>query len=223
MDKINEDPNRPATMHAAALPWEPSPAPGVERRRLERTGGERARVTSLVRYAPGSRFPEHTHGGGEEFLVLEGVFTDGTGDHPAGTYVRNGVGTAHSPGTDPGCVIFVKLWWMHPEEAESVRVDTTDIAAWTPTPWGASLDLHRGDHDHSRLLRLDPGASLTLEEARGLEAFVTHGHATVDGGALDPWSWHRAPGAAPKTLSSREGATVYVKSGHLESPPEAPA
>jgi anti-sigma factor ChrR (cupin superfamily) len=33
---------------------------------------EVARATSIVRYARHSHFLPHTHGGGEEFLVLEG-------------------------------------------------------------------------------------------------------------------------------------------------------
>ncbi len=222
MEKINADTTEPATMHGAALPWEPSPSPGVDRRRLERTGGERARVTSLVRYAPGSSFPEHTHGGGEEFLVLEGVFTDGSGDHLAGTWVRNGVGTAHAPSTAPGCVIFVKLWWMHPEESASGRVDTTDGGEWKPAPHGATLDLWRTEREHTRLVRLNPGAALMIDESRGAEAFVVEGDATLDGGALARWSWQRAPGAAAKALASGDGAVVYIKSGHLESPPEPP-
>ncbi|MEB3358027.1 MAG: cupin domain-containing protein [Synechococcales bacterium] len=61
---------------------------------LERDGDEVARATSIVRYAPGSHFSPHVHGGGEEFFVLEGVFADESGDYPAGTYVRN---TATAP------------------------------------------------------------------------------------------------------------------------------
>ena len=54
------------------------------------------------------------HGGGEEFLVLEGVFQDEHGDYPAGSYVRNPPTTRHTPGSEPGCVIFVKLWQFDP-------------------------------------------------------------------------------------------------------------
>ena len=93
MTLLHADPSLPATVDAAALPWDPSPAAGVHRRRIERTGGEVARLTSIVRYAPGSRFPEHRRGGGEEYLVLSGTFSDEHGDHAAGTYVRNGVGS----------------------------------------------------------------------------------------------------------------------------------
>ena len=96
----------------------------VFRRRIERNGDEVARVTSVVRYAPDCSFPEHVHGG-EEFLVLSGTFSDEHGDYPAGTYVRNGVGTAHSPFTREGCTILVRLWWMHPDETAVSVVDTT--------------------------------------------------------------------------------------------------
>src|SRR5262245_2098677 len=81
-------------------PWVPSPQEGVARRMLDRIGGEVARATSLVRYVPASTFPSHQHGGGEEFLVLEGVFSDEHGDYPTGTYVRNPPGSAHAPRTE---------------------------------------------------------------------------------------------------------------------------
>ena len=58
-------------LDTTALSWTPSPMAGVERRMLDRLGAELARATSIVRYAPGSRFERHSHGGGEEILVLE--------------------------------------------------------------------------------------------------------------------------------------------------------
>jgi anti-sigma factor ChrR (cupin superfamily) len=67
--------------HAARPPWIASPIAGVDRRMLDRIGDEVARATSIVRYAPGSHFSAHTHGGGEEFLVLDGVFQDEHGDY----------------------------------------------------------------------------------------------------------------------------------------------
>jgi anti-sigma factor ChrR (cupin superfamily) len=82
--KLNADFSKRAVVHAATLAWTASPVPGVERRMLDRIGDEVARATSIVRYAPRSCFPPHVHGGGEEFLVLEGVFQDEHGDFPAG-------------------------------------------------------------------------------------------------------------------------------------------
>ena len=88
---------------------------------LEHDDDEVARATSLVRYAPGSAFSPHTHGAGEEFLVLEGVFSDETGDFPAGFYVRNPPGSRHTPASAPGAVILVRLRQMPSEETEAVR------------------------------------------------------------------------------------------------------
>ncbi len=56
---------------------------------LDRIGGEQARATSPVRYLPQTSFPEHQHPGGEEILVLEGQFSEGNRDYPAGWYLRN--------------------------------------------------------------------------------------------------------------------------------------
>ena len=105
-----------AAVHAARLDWTPSPIPGVDRRMLDRLGDEVARATSIVRYAPHSHFSPHTHGGGEEFLVLDGIFQDEHGDYPAGTYVRNPPTTSHTPGSEPGCTLFVKLWQFDPDD-----------------------------------------------------------------------------------------------------------
>ncbi len=81
---------------------------GVERRLLDRRGAELARATSIVRYAPGSRFERHSHGGGEEILVLEGIFQDDHGTYPAGSWLGNPPGSIHRPWSEPGCTIWVK-------------------------------------------------------------------------------------------------------------------
>ncbi|HEY9660942.1 MAG TPA: cupin domain-containing protein, partial [Allocoleopsis sp.] len=101
--KLHADLSQRAVVVSEDLPWIDSPMPGVQRRMLERDGEEVARATSIVRYAPGSAFSPHTHGGGEEFLVLEGVFSDEQGDYPPGTYVRNPVGSTHTPSSREGC------------------------------------------------------------------------------------------------------------------------
>ena len=80
--ELNADFSRRVAVHAARLAWVPSPMAGVERRMLDRIGDEVARATSIVRYAPGSHFSPHTHGGGEEFFVLEGIFQDEHGEFP---------------------------------------------------------------------------------------------------------------------------------------------
>src|SRR6476661_2253843 len=128
---INADFTKRVVLATNDLPWSPSPQAGVERRLLDRIGGEVARATSLVRYAPASAFPAHSHALGEEFLVLDGVFSDEHGDYPAGTYVRNPPGSRHSPRTAPGCTILVKLRQMAPSEKTRLVIDST-TAHWHP-------------------------------------------------------------------------------------------
>src|SRR5215467_2422326 len=120
---LNADFSQRVAMHAARLPWVASPIVGVDRRMLDRIGGEVARATSIVRYAPASRFSAHTHDGGEEFFVLEGVFQDEHGDYPAGSYIRNPPTSRHTPGSAPGCVLFVKLWQFDLRDRARVRVE----------------------------------------------------------------------------------------------------
>ena len=73
--------------------------PGDERMKLDRIGDEIACATSLVRYSPNSSFSPHEHASGEEIFVLGGVFGAGHGQYPAGTYIRNPIGTRHQPAT----------------------------------------------------------------------------------------------------------------------------
>ena len=103
--ELNADFKEPVVIQTDQLDWNASPMPGVDRRMLDRIGGEVARATSIVRYAPNSKFSAHTHTGGEEFIVLDGVFQDEHGDFPEGTYVRNPPTTSHTPGSDDGCII----------------------------------------------------------------------------------------------------------------------
>src|SRR6266581_5792709 len=128
---VNADFTQRVVIATDALPWIPSPQAGVERRLLDRIGGEVARATSLVLYAPASAFPAHEHALGEEFLVLSGVFSDEHGDYPVGTYVRNPPHSRHTPRTAPGCSILVKLRQMSPSEQERVVIDTSN-ATWKP-------------------------------------------------------------------------------------------
>jgi len=65
--------------------------------------------TALVRWAPNTIFRPHVHPGGEEILVLEGVFHDEHGSYPKGTWIRSPRYSKHAPFTkSEGAVIYVK-------------------------------------------------------------------------------------------------------------------
>jgi hypothetical protein len=74
--ELHSDFSQRIVVHSAGMPWQSSPSAGVDRRMLDRIGGEVARATTIVRFAPGHSFSAHTHGGGEEYVVLDGVFQD---------------------------------------------------------------------------------------------------------------------------------------------------
>jgi hypothetical protein len=99
--------------------WSETSAGGVRRKMIERYGGEVARCTTIVEFLPNRAFPQHTHAGGEEFFVLDGVWRDDFGAFPKYSYIRNYIGSSHTPEIGPeGCTILVKLRQMHASVAE---------------------------------------------------------------------------------------------------------
>lgn len=224
--EINADFSRRVAIHAAGMPWVPSPIAGVERRMLDRIGDEVARATSIVRYAPESRFSAHTHGGGEEFLVLDGVFEDEHGDYPAGSYVRNPPTTRHIPGSAPGCTLFVKLWQFEPADRTEVRIDTGRML-WDMSPdrHGVELiPLFRDAREAVRLERWKAGAEIALTLPGGGEFLVLAGGFAEGGEGFAPQSWLRLPpGGTLRAAAGPEGCKLWVKTGHLAGPITAPA
>lgn len=214
---LNHDLSARVVVHAATLDWVASPTHGVERRMLFRIGEEKARATSIVRYAPGSRFPRHEHRGGEEFFVLEGTFQDESGDFPTGTYVRNPPGTGHAPGSEAGCTIFVKLWQFRKDDRERV-VRHPGEGNTAPSRPGVltSVALFEGAGEHVMLEDWQPGAMIELSNREGLELLVLAGGFTEGAARLDRLSWLRLP--AGHRLCARvgtDGARVWYKSAPL--------
>ncbi|MBX3658132.1 MAG: cupin domain-containing protein [Ramlibacter sp.] len=220
---INADRETPALVHAGRLPWVDSPQPGVQRRLLERRGDEVALATSIVRYAAGSRFTRHVHELGEEFLVLQGVFSDEHGHYPSGTYVRNPPGSSHAPFSETGCIIFVKLRQMRATERQRVVVlpheqRWTDPAPGQATPATATAPLHAGADETVHLERLAAGCTIPAQPVEGgQELLVVEGSITL-GTAPQPlecWGWLRQPGRSQPAIASPGGALLWVKRGHL--------
>jgi anti-sigma factor ChrR (cupin superfamily) len=216
---VNADFSRRVVIATDEMPWIPSPQSGVERRPLDRIGGEVARATSLVRYAPASAFPAHDHALGEEFLVLSGIFSDEHGDYPAGTYVRNPPQSRHTPRTAPGCTIFVKLRQMPQSEQHRIVTDTTS-AKWEPadTAGVARLPLYLNSDIGERvtLERLAAGARHpALDRPDGEEIFILSGDLEDEHGIYRARTWIRNPAGFRRSLESRGGATYWAKRGHL--------
>ena len=218
---IHADLTERAVVDTTAQAWVDSPLSGVQRKMLERDGDEVARATSLVRYAAGSSFEAHKHGGGEEFLVLEGVFSDERGDYPAGTYVRNPPGSRHRPFSREGCVLFVKLRQIEPDDSARVVIDTAKTP-WQPYPGAEGLDmimLHTHGRERVYLARWVAGASYPMHRhPGGEESYVLSGEFDDNLGAYPAGTWIRNPVGSEHAPFSKGGAVLYVKSGHLLKP-----
>ena len=216
--RINADFARPAVVRPEDREWVPSPAGGVERCMLDRVplsaNGEVARATSLVRFAPGSAFPTHTHGGGEDFLVLQGTFGDETGDFPAGT--------SHAPRTSEGCTIFVHLHQFAEGDDDAVSIDTRS-APFEPGagPGVTQTVLHRHGNELVRLVRFEPGTRLDGHaHPGGEEILVLEGSFGDENGAYEAGTWSRSPAGTGHAPFSETGCLLYIRTGHL---PPAPA
>ncbi|MEO9576090.1 MAG: cupin domain-containing protein [Tateyamaria sp.] len=213
--ELNADFSERVVVHSDALEWQASPMKGVDRRMLDRIGGEVARATTIVRYAPDSHFSAHTHSGGEEFIVLDGVFQDEHGDYPAGTYVRNPPTTKHTPGSKPGCTIFVKLWQFDMDDRNQFRKNMADEL-------GAKVDgvssaiLHKDERETVSFHHLDAGASLDVTTAGGIEVLMIAGSMSNKTDTLRKGSWLRIPeGQSLTAIAGEDGTKVWMKTGHL--------
>jgi anti-sigma factor ChrR (cupin superfamily) len=214
---LNADFSERVVIDTNVMAWEPSPMAGVHRRKLDRIGDEVARATSLVRYDANSYFSPHTHDGGEEFLVLEGVFSDEHGDYPAGTYVRNPIGSSHTPHSADGCVIFVKLHQFGTGDRKQFSLDTKTAAFQPGVAEGLSvLPLHSFEAESCSLVRWEPGTVLSPQNHwGGEEILVLDGIFSDEFGHYPKGTWIRRPHLSEHHPFSDEGCLIYVKTGHL--------
>ena len=219
-DAINGDLSVRVTADTARMEWTPSPSPSVWRKRVHLVGSpESGQVTSVVRYEPHSRFPAHDHPDGEEILVLEGVFSDEHGNWPAGTFLLNPEGFRHSPFSEPGCVLFVKLRQFPGRERTHVAVET-DKLAWEPTSTAGvsrkKLYEQTGFADSIRLERWEPQTDLGLVSYdQGAELFVLEGAFSDEAGTYGAGCWLRLPAGSAHHPRTSEGCTLYVKRSGL--------
>jgi anti-sigma factor ChrR (cupin superfamily) len=216
--QINSDFSQRVVVGPEQYQFVPSPLPGVSRVMLDRVGAEVARATSIVQYAAGAGYSTHRHDGGEEILVLDGVFSDEHGDYPAGSYLRNPPGTSHQPFSVKGCTLLVKLWQFAADDTTQLCIDTRS-ALWRPgLVAGLSvLPLHEHDSVSTALVRWAPHTQFNRHvHAGGEEILVLDGLFCDEFGKYPAKSWLRSPrysSHAPFTLE--QGALIYVKVGHL--------
>mmetsp|Transcript_92176 Transcript_92176/g.284875 ORF Transcript_92176/g.284875 Transcript_92176/m.284875 type:complete len:327 (+) Transcript_92176:2-982(+) len=226
--ELNANKSETCLVNTDTQEWIETAAKGVYRKLIERLGGEVARATSVVRFDAGMSFPAHMHGGGEEFLVLEGAWHDEWATQPKYTYVRNYIGSTHQPSIGmAGCTIMVKLRQMAHEHKEPEHTQW-DVSPNNPN-WKPSesirgcrvLQVYLSPYEEVHFELWEAGATGVVEvQPRGSELFVMEGSFTDELGEHRTWSWTREASAGEQRhrTAGPAGCLMYVKSGHLESP-----
>ena len=215
---VRADLSATAHVSGAEHEWIPSPLAGVERVMLDRVGGEVAVATSIVRYAAGAAFDPHQHALGEEFIVLEGVFSDEHGDFPAGSYLRNPPGTSHTPHSDPGCVIWVKLRQFADDDLTPVQT----TIPMDPGDQAVVSELYRYQDEVVQYAHVPAGerfafdASFYVRELLVLEGELTWQQDVTH--QLGPWSWIRMAPGQPLRINAVTPCVLFSKTRPVYRP-----
>ena len=214
---LNMDFSKKIVIHTSDQPWVKSPMLGVERKPLAREDAERGHATSVVRYLPGAKFSAHDHPLGEEILVLEGVFSDQTGNYPAGTYFRNPEGFRHAPFSKEGCTIFVKLRQFQESDTEHLCVDT-NTTAWTPGNGNLQvMPLHEHGTESVALVKWPTGEHFQPHtHMGGEEIFVISGELIDEHDRYPAGTWIRSPHMSEHNPYAEQETIILVKLGHLQ-------
>ncbi|MCU0754334.1 MAG: cupin domain-containing protein [Xanthomonadales bacterium] len=207
---------RQVVIETADAPWQPSPVPGVWRKPLARADAERGHATSVVRYDAGARFRRHEHPGGEEILVLEGVFSDEQGDYGPGSYLRNPPGSGHAPYSKDGCTLLVKLHQFSAGDTAHVRINTAN-AVWRPGQGGLRvMPLHAFEGENVALVQWPAGERFVPHRHwGGEEIFVLSGEFMDEHGRYPMGTWMRSPHLSAHHPFVEVETVIWVKTGHL--------
>jgi len=213
---LNMDFSKRVYFDTNLIEWQTSPSAGVARKPLAREDKESGHATSVVRYDKGASFTRHEHPFGEEILVLDGVFSDETGDYPAGSYIRNPPGSGHSPFSVDGCVIFVKLCQFQDGDLQHISVNTR-TSKWRQGIGGlAVMPLHEHLHEHTALVKWPAGEVFQPHRHYGgEEIFVISGIFCDEHGKYPTGSWLRSPHMSQHHPYVEEETVIWVKTGHL--------
>lgn len=229
---VHSDLTKRIVVKVADLSWSPSPwIPGINRKFLDRYGnGQFVPSTSVVSFAPGVRDPYHAHPHGEEFYVLEGVFTDHTGDYLPGFYVRHPIRWCHAPYVDvrnAAAVLWVKVSQIAEDGEPIIVKDTCDLELpeWNDGACHEGrirvLPLYESARTGERVwieLWTSGARKVVTQPAGGEEVFVIAGTLVENGVAHPAPTWIRNPTRGAGTRWERfapEPCKLLMKSGHL--------
>lgn len=153
---------------------------------------------------------------GEEILVLEGVFSDHTGDYGAGSYLRNPEGFIHAPFSKEGCLLLVKLHQFQTGDEQHISINTNSTP-WQPGIGGLKvMPLHSFQTEHTALVLWPANEQFQPHtHAGGEEIYVISGEFIDEHGRYPAGSWIRSPHMSSHNPFVEQQTLIWVKTGHL--------
>ena len=153
---------------------------------------------------------------GEEIFVLEGTFSDQDGDYPAGTYIRNPPNSRHTPFSEQGCLIFVKLNQFINTDLMPLRLNTTKTE-WLQVIGNLQvMPLHSVENQHTALVKWPTGEHFQPHRHFGGEEILVISGTFKDKFASYPkHTWIRSPHLRQHDPFVEEETIILVKTGHL--------
>jgi anti-sigma factor ChrR (cupin superfamily) len=198
--------------------WQASPQKGVWRKPLAREEAERGHATSIVRYDAGASLSAHGHPLGEEFLVLDGTFSDESGDYHAGSNFRNPEGYSHAPYSENGCVLLAKLYQFQDEDYQHINVDTNNADWYVGQGNLRVMPLHNYKGESTALVHWPAGKHFQPHvHAGGEEIYVIRGEFIDEHGRYPEGSWIRNPHMSRHDPYVEKDTVILVQVGHLSS------
>ena len=215
---LNMEFDQRVVINTQQQPWLASPHKGIWRKPLAREEAERGHATSVVRYDGGASFATHGHPLGEEIFVLEGTFSDESGDFPAGSYLRNPKGYVHSPYSNDGCLLLVKLHQFQNEDDQQINIDTNNADWFAGQGHLEVMPLHNFGGESTALVHWPAGEHFQPHVHHGgEEIYVIRGEFIDEHGRYPEGSWIRSPHMSRHHPYVEEDTLILVKVGHLLS------
>lgn len=219
-NELKFDPEQRVAIDTNRMNWQSSPYPGLWRKRLEFSSGKAGRVTTLVRFQLGTTFPFNEHPQGEEILVLEGTFSDESGDYPAGYFLLYPHGTRHSPFSQAGGLIFIKQRQYPGPDRERLSIDTKALLWSAGAVPGIEFKLLYAHADYPERMQLEywqPGAVASRNShPHSQEILVLKGSLEDEYSCYPAGTWLQIPAMSLQSLFSSAGCVLYVKTGGFD-------
>lgn len=176
--------------------------------------------SSFLRINPETPISENALSIGEEYLVLEGALTHEGDTYPTGSYFRFPPSTARPLLSGPdGALVFLKHGHFQPSDQDIVALKQSDKQWRQGMVGGLSvMPLHQHGHESMAFVKWAPNTKFNPHvHPGGEEIVVLEGTFHDEFGSYPQGTWIRnKPYSKHTPYTESDGATIYVKTGHLE-------